>query len=175
MIKTWLRLQGRYEDRETNLYYNRHRYYDPDSARYLTQDPIGLSGGDNLYSYPTNPISWVDPLGLCKKGRGGRQKRLKDLLGDDKVSKSDKGWIRQELNAIAKKSKNKKGNPKKHIRTPPGKELAHERGREAAKGYGYKYSYLQDKYLHDLQHEKDDKGRKNKERPVLDNDICDIY
>ncbi|HEB94682.1 MAG TPA: hypothetical protein ENI94_14750 [Gammaproteobacteria bacterium] len=28
------------------------------------------------------------------------------------------------------------------MRNPPGKDLAHERGREAAKGYGYKYSKL---------------------------------
>ena len=69
------RFQGQYEDEETGLYYNRHRYYDPDTARYLTQDPIGLLGGNNLYAYTPNSTGWVDPLGLapkrpidCKKG-----------------------------------------------------------------------------------------------------------
>jgi RHS repeat-associated protein len=35
------RYQGQYHDAETDLYYNRFRYYDPDSANYLSQDPIG--------------------------------------------------------------------------------------------------------------------------------------
>ncbi|WP_432422755.1 polymorphic toxin type 8 domain-containing protein [Terrimonas ginsenosidimutans] len=52
------------------------------------------------------------------------------------------------------------------MRTPPGKLLAHERRREAAKGYSYKYSFLHDKSLHILRHKYDNKGRKNKERPV---------
>ena len=56
--------QGQYEDEETGLYYNRHRYYDPDSARYLTQDPIKLHGGPNAYQYAPNPTAWIDPLGL---------------------------------------------------------------------------------------------------------------
>src|SRR5262249_9354690 len=31
---------------------------------YISRDPIGFLGGMNLYSYPTNPVTWVDPLGL---------------------------------------------------------------------------------------------------------------
>jgi RHS repeat-associated protein len=38
------RYQGQYEDAETGLYYNRFRYYDPDSGNYISQDPIGLEG-----------------------------------------------------------------------------------------------------------------------------------
>jgi RHS repeat-associated protein len=59
-----LRFQGQYEDAETGLFYNRYRYYDPDQARYITQDPIKLAGGYNVYSYGLNPSMWVDPLGL---------------------------------------------------------------------------------------------------------------
>ncbi|WP_194298502.1 RHS repeat domain-containing protein [Capnocytophaga canimorsus] len=33
---------GQYEDVETGLYYNRFRYYDPNSGLYVSQDPIGL-------------------------------------------------------------------------------------------------------------------------------------
>ncbi len=62
-----LRFQGQYEDAETGLFYNRHRYYDPDQARYITQDPIGLAGGNNLYQYAPNATAWIDPLGLSKK------------------------------------------------------------------------------------------------------------
>ena len=38
------------------------------------------------------------------------------------------------------------------IRVPPGENLAHRRGFEAKKGFGYEYSDLQGKDLHDLQH-----------------------
>ena len=48
----------------SGLHYNRFRYYDPDAGRFISQDPIGLAGGINLYSYAPNPLNWVDPLGL---------------------------------------------------------------------------------------------------------------
>lgn len=64
-----LRFQGQYFDAETGLHYNRHRYYNPSTARYLTPDPIKLAGGLNNYQYVPNPTGWVDPLGLmCGKG-----------------------------------------------------------------------------------------------------------
>ena len=56
-----LRFQGQYEDEESGLYYNRHRYYDPKLGRYVNQDPIGLLGGMNSYAYPHAPTEWVDP------------------------------------------------------------------------------------------------------------------
>ncbi|CAM4250288.1 RHS repeat-associated core domain-containing protein [Serratia silvae] len=59
-----IRMQGQHYDEETGLHYNRHRYYDPMLGRYINQDPIGLLGGMNLYSYPLNPLQWGDPLGL---------------------------------------------------------------------------------------------------------------
>ncbi len=61
-----IRFQGQYEDAETGLFYNRFRYYDADSGRYINQDPIGLFGGDNLYAYAWNPLMWLDPYGLVK-------------------------------------------------------------------------------------------------------------
>ena len=61
-----IRFQGQYFDQETGLHYNRFRYYDPDVGRFVSQDPIGLAGGNNVYQYAPNPIGWIDPLGLCK-------------------------------------------------------------------------------------------------------------
>ena len=58
-----LRFQGQYFDDETGLHYNTFRYYDPEVGRFITQDPIGLSGSFNLYSYAPNAIGWIDPLG----------------------------------------------------------------------------------------------------------------
>ena len=59
-----LRFQGQYYDEESGLHYNRHRYYNPNTGRYLTPDPIKLAGGLNSYQYVPNPTGWVDPLGL---------------------------------------------------------------------------------------------------------------
>jgi RHS repeat-associated protein len=63
-LKQPIRFQGQYYDHETGLHYNRHRYYDPHSGRFVSKDPIGLRGGINVHSYGDNPITWVDPMGL---------------------------------------------------------------------------------------------------------------
>ncbi|EBR0224143.1 type IV secretion protein Rhs [Salmonella enterica subsp. enterica serovar Monschaui] len=60
-----LRLPGQYFDEETGLHYNLFRYYAPECGRFISQDPIGLKGGLNLYAYAPNPIRWIDPLGLA--------------------------------------------------------------------------------------------------------------
>jgi RHS repeat-associated protein len=59
-----LRLQGQYYDPETDLCFNRARYYDPSSGSFISQDPLGLAGGLNLYQYAPNVWRWTDPLGL---------------------------------------------------------------------------------------------------------------
>jgi RHS repeat-associated protein len=59
------RYQGQYEDAETGLYYNRFRYYSPEEGMYISQDPIGLNGGINLYSYVHDTSGWLDTLGLA--------------------------------------------------------------------------------------------------------------
>ncbi|MDC5083774.1 RHS domain-containing protein [Acinetobacter baumannii] len=59
-----LRFQGQYYDLETELHYNRYRYYEPHSARYVSKDPIGLEGGLNIMNYVINPNQLIDPMGL---------------------------------------------------------------------------------------------------------------
>jgi RHS repeat-associated protein len=66
-IRNPLRFQGQYFDEETGLHYNRHRYYDPLSGRFVSKDPIGLLGGFNTHTYAPNPVQWIDPLGLAPK------------------------------------------------------------------------------------------------------------
>ncbi|GAB6962933.1 hypothetical protein JCM17724A_16820 [Prevotella fusca JCM 17724] len=58
---------GQYEDDETRLYYNRFRYYDPNTGTYISQDPIGLVGNNpTLYGYVSDTNNRIDLLGLNK-------------------------------------------------------------------------------------------------------------
>ena len=57
--------QGQYYDFETNLAYNRYRYYSPETGAYISQDPIRLAGGNpTLYGYVKDSNWWVDRFGL---------------------------------------------------------------------------------------------------------------
>ncbi|WP_171908294.1 restriction endonuclease fold toxin [Streptomyces niveus] len=48
----------------TGLLYYRNRYYDPESGRFISQDPIGYAGGTNLYEYAlSSPTTYTDPTG----------------------------------------------------------------------------------------------------------------
>lgn len=66
-----LRYPGQYADKGTGLHYNTFRYYDPDVGRFVSQDPIGLSGGLNLYAYASNPTAWIDPWGWISESAPG--------------------------------------------------------------------------------------------------------
>jgi RHS repeat-associated protein len=63
-ITSNLRFPGQYFDAETGLHYNWNRYYDPNTGRYVTEDPIGLIQMTNRYTYVENrPINYIDPEG----------------------------------------------------------------------------------------------------------------
>ncbi len=87
-------------------------------------------------------------------GRSCKGARWKQILHDAKAPRFIRGWIRQELNRGG------------GIRNPPGYELAHHRGREAAKGYSYMYSEAQLECLHSSQHRHDWWGQRNSDRPL---------
>ncbi|MFF2850487.1 RHS repeat-associated core domain-containing protein [Streptomyces sp. NPDC058001] len=59
-----LSFPGQYRDPETGLHYNLARYYDPDTASFLSPDPLGLAPAPNHHAYVDNPFRWSDPLGL---------------------------------------------------------------------------------------------------------------
>jgi RHS repeat-associated protein len=60
-----LRLPGQYHDAETGLHYNYHRYYEPETARYQSNDPLGLAPAPNPHGYVPNPVQQMDPIGLA--------------------------------------------------------------------------------------------------------------
>lgn len=73
-----IRFQGQWYDAESGLYYNNHRYYDPDATQYISPDPIGLHGGARPQGYVANPNNFIDPSGLA-----GCSERLRANLMDD--------------------------------------------------------------------------------------------
>jgi len=72
MVSTPLLFTGQYEDTESGWVYNRFRYYDPHAGVYNAQDPLGLLANlGTAQGYVTNPVIWVDVLGLqsCENNR----------------------------------------------------------------------------------------------------------
>jgi RHS repeat-associated protein len=100
---TPLRFPGQYFDPETGLHYNYHRHYDPETARYLTPDPLGLAPAPNPSAYVHNPHTWTDPLGLaprCEEIISGFRKQTDHPLSkrihigeDGKVTITGKGAL----------------------------------------------------------------------------------
>ena len=99
------RFQGQYEDEETGLYYNRFRYYDPNTGSYISQDPIGLAGGNpTMYGYVFDNNIQLDIFGLkCKakhhpipKFLGGNKKQDFSEL-DDVVHKEYHSLLNKKL------------------------------------------------------------------------------
>ncbi len=72
-IENPLRFQGQYFDPESGLHYHRHRYYNPQSGRYLTPDPLKGMSGLNGYRYAPNPTGRA-PSGLsaCHASEGAQ-------------------------------------------------------------------------------------------------------
>ncbi len=78
------------ENDGTGLYYYRARYYNPDLQRFISEDPIGLGGGINKYSYVENsPLLHKDPSGKDKA-----RYDLCDLVPEscDKLCKKSVDW-----------------------------------------------------------------------------------
>ena len=79
---SFLSYTAREQELDSGLFYYRARYYDARIGRFLSEDPIGLRAGPNLYGYVgNNPINRVDPMGLAAQGTFGYfiQKWMQEL------------------------------------------------------------------------------------------------
>ena len=73
--------QGREYSWKTGLYYFRARWYEPVTGRWLSNDPIGISGGLNQYqAFKSNPVNFRDPSGLCTETFGHAYSRNYDKI-----------------------------------------------------------------------------------------------
>ena len=128
-------MQGQYEDQETGLYYNRYRYFDANICAYVSQDPLGLLAGSNVYSYPFNPLRYTDPLGLkCPElGTGdepevtektinckNRKEALRKAKDHAQVPRVSKGGVDIEMNELRE---NSRGNNWGNAKSNNGKKL----------------------------------------------------
>ena len=58
-------------DQESGLYYYRNRYYNAQTGRFISPDPLGYVDGMNMYAYVGNdPMNYRDPMGLCSEDEG---------------------------------------------------------------------------------------------------------
>ncbi len=100
-VSNTLRFMGRERDWDSGLYYVRNRWYDAQVGRFVSEDPIGLAGGINVYRYAVNaPTNIMDPYGLCIDPRNFKQVDMAGYSKDefcpmttlDPVTNSGSDW-----------------------------------------------------------------------------------
>ncbi|MFE1952530.1 DUF6531 domain-containing protein [Streptomyces sp. NPDC059524] len=101
---TPLRFPGQYADPETGLHYNLNRHYDPETARYVSSDPLGLVPAPNPAAYVVNPYTFMDPEGLIAKGCTQESGWYGGLLPANKKADGTKYPQAMEVNHIPAKS-----------------------------------------------------------------------
>jgi uncharacterized protein RhaS with RHS repeats len=81
--------------------YYRNRYYHPRFSRFISEDPIGLAGGDNAYRYvDARPTSLLDPLGYAGKDKwwGRNDQSFRDWVHKEKFAEGRKrDFSREEM------------------------------------------------------------------------------
>ncbi|MEY9813791.1 polymorphic toxin type 28 domain-containing protein [Streptomyces albogriseolus] len=124
---TPLRFSGQYYDPETELHYNFCRYYDPESARYLSPDPLGLLPAPNPSTYVHNPLTWTDPFGLAPTCRelGLREDAQLALTKLENIKKDPVGSINSQPNHNHYSAARREANGEVVARKPDGTPYDH--------------------------------------------------
>lgn len=106
------------EQDTVDLYHYRNRYYDPKIKRFMSEDPLGIRKGMNLYSYVQNdPINWTDPLGLWGDGGpGSKFKGHSDFSGSNEFN-----YTREDHDPYTSPT-DLRGDPERHFRNLPQSE-----------------------------------------------------
>jgi RHS repeat-associated protein len=131
---------GQYRDRESEMFYNIFRYYDPRLGRYISQDPLGLFASLNFYEYPQNPFTNADPDGrrlvvfTCMSHWGACQK----WYAREKVAAINKSSHARKVCTCCRKGKQK--------RDFEGKKCADQAGK---RGRSYKGRAID--HMHEIQ------------------------
>ncbi len=109
---------GRELDLETGLQYNRARYYDSTTGRWISQDPMGFDAGDsNLYRYVLNmPTDIKDPTGLAPDGIPDDVLGMLLTTGLPVSPRTNSGL---DLNGLAGDMKNQSGSAIVNLEQPP--------------------------------------------------------
>lgn len=91
----------------TGLHYNDRRYYDPETGRYLSSDPIGFEGGINLYAYAAAaPGRYTDPTGefipclLINYARRNLMCNAESALGDAFMNCGEVNWAQNAKDCL---------------------------------------------------------------------------
>jgi RHS repeat-associated protein len=99
-VSSPFRLLGHYADEETGLAYAMHRYFDPDTGRWISADPLGIQGGPNLFAFDGSPTEHVDPMGLYT--RSAFQSFLEKYADKRKEAQKKAEALQAKLNEKAK-------------------------------------------------------------------------
>jgi RHS repeat-associated protein len=64
-LEDWHGFTGKEYDGEAGLYYYGARWYDQETGRFISEDPVGDPNSPNLYAYcANNPVMGTDPTGM---------------------------------------------------------------------------------------------------------------
>ena len=115
-IDTRYLFTGREFDQEIGLYYYRARYYDANTGRFLSEDPIGFGDDTNLYKYVlNNPSNATDPSGLLTffeayshniGGSGTPLTQNFSEINTSMVKPSDFSQVKKALNSASNQNNN---------------------------------------------------------------------
>ena len=72
--------------------YNRFRYYHPETGWYISEDPIKLLGGFNVFAYVSDSNAWVDLLGLNTNPETAAEREARLA----KIAPNENMWQHQE-------------------------------------------------------------------------------